>query len=258
MGSVVGELVTNSGSWKLLTEVLQQLGVSWQHVLLAWARVLPLVTIVPAFGSRLMPAPARAVFGLGVALLLVPSVATGVAADEAAAPGALLVLRVLRELVSGLPIALATGGLLWAAMMAGGLVDDLRGATGQQSLVLSDARTPLGALLGLFATWAFLALGGVESALEALLAPPGRAPLLGAVRELISALHITFALAAPIVCVSVVWEVTGALIARAASPAHVQSLLAPLRALVILGGLAVVVPAVFELLVRVLAARFGV
>lgn len=247
--------MTNAGLWKLLAEMLQQLGVSWQHLLLAWARVLPLVTIVPAFGSRLMPAPARAVFGLGLALLLLPSVTARVALSDVTLPS--WVLGVVRELAAGLPIALATGGLLWAAMMAGGLVDDLRGASQQQSLVLSDARTPLGALLGLFATWAFLELGGVESALAALLAPPSGAPLLGAVRDLVSALHVTFALSAPIVCVSVVWEVAGALVARAASPAHVQSLLAPLRALVVLGGLAVVLPAVFELLLRVLAARFA-
>lgn len=247
--------MTNPDLWKLLAEMLQQLGVSWQHLLLAWARVLPLVTIVPAFGSRLMPAPARAVFGLGVALLLLPTVTARVALDEAA--GSAWVLGVVRELAAGLPIALATGGLLWAAMMAGGLVDDLRGASQQQSLVLSDARTPLGALLGLFATWAFLELGGVESALGALLAAPSHDPLLGAASDLVSALQITFALCAPVVCISVVWEATGALIARAASPAHVQSLLAPLRALVVLGGLAVVLPAVFELLLRVLAARIA-
>jgi type III secretory pathway component EscT len=246
----VGDLTSSTSVWGVLSELTSRLGVSWQQVLLAWARVLPLVTIVPAFGSRLMPAPARAVFGLGLAALLMPAVAYRVPTR------ADLVFGFARELFRGLPVALATGALLWAAMMAGGLIDDLRGASQQQSNILPDARTPLSALLGLFATCAFLELGGVESATASLVNDSGVAhPLVGAVRELVGALHITFALCAPILCVSVVWEVASALIARAASPAHVQSLLAPLRALVVLGAFAVVLPAFFELLQRVLATH---
>ncbi len=243
----------SSGSFLgVLSQLLAQLGLSWQQLLLAWARVLPLVTLVPVFGSRLMPAPARAVFGFGLAVLLVPAVVRHVPS------GGELVLGFARELFRGLPVALATGGLLWAAMMAGGLIDDLRGASPQQSIVLPDARTPLSTLLGLFATCAFLELGGVESAVMSLVnEPDGASPLLGAVRELVAALHITFALCAPLLCVSAVWEVASALIARAASPAHVESLLAPLRSLVILGAFALVLPACFELLRRVIAARAG-
>lgn len=243
--------MASSGSlWGVASELLSNVGISWQRLLLAWARSLPLVTIVPAFGSRLMPAPARAVFGLGLAGLLVPAIVYQVP-DRGD-----LVVGFVRELFRGLPVALATGALLWAAMMAGGLIDDLRGASQQQSMLLPEARTPLAALLGLFATCAFLQLGGVESAVSSLVndASAGN-PLLGAVRELVGALHITFALCAPILCVSVVWEVASALIARAASPAHVQSLLAPLRALVVLGAFAVVLPAFFELLQAVLASR---
>jgi len=248
----VGDLSSNGALWGVLSEIFQRAGVSWQQLLFAWARVLPWVTIVPAFGSRLMPAPARAVFGIGLAALLMPAVVFHVPERVD------LVFGFVRELLRGLPIALATGALLWAAMMAGGLIDDLRGASQQQSAVLPDARTPLSALLGLFATGAFLELGGVESAVASLVSEPvGGSALLGAVRELVGALHITFALCAPILCVSVVWEVASALIARAASPAHVQSLLAPLRAVVVLGAFAVVLPAFFELLRRVLAARVG-
>lgn len=248
----MGDLSANGALWGVLSELLQRAGVTWQQLLFAWARVLPLVTIVPAFGSRLMPAPARAVFGVGLAALLTPAVVFHV--PERAD----LVIGFVRELFRGLPIALATGALLWAAMMAGGLIDDLRGASQQQSTVLQDARTPLSGLTGLFATGAFLELGGVESAVASLVSEPVAGPaLLGAVRELVGALHITFALCAPILCVSVVWEVASALIARAASPAHVQSLLAPLRAVVVLGAFAVVLPAFFELLRRVLAARVG-
>lgn len=246
----VAHLESSNSLWGVLSQLLAQLGLSWQQALLAWARILPLVTIVPAFGSRLMPAPARAIFGLGLAFLLLPTVSHLMPAR------ADLPLGFLRELFRGLPIALASGALLWAAMMAGGLIDDLRGASQQQSNVFPDARTPLSTLLGLFATAAFLELGGVESAVSSLVNDSNDAhPLLGAVRELVGALHITFALCAPILCVSVVWEVASALIARAASPAHVQSLLAPLRALVVLGAFAVVLPALLELLQRIIVAR---
>jgi type III secretory pathway component EscT len=248
----VSELAPGVQLWPLLQAALERGGASWQQWLLAWARVLPLVTIVPAFGSRLMPAPARAVFGLGLAGLLVPAIAPDVSSQSHWAIG------FIRELFRGLPVALSSGALIWASMMAGGLVDDLRGASQQQSNVFQEARTPLGAFLGLFATGAFLKLGGVESALASLLGGAARQGALAhAAADLVSSLHIAFALCAPVLCVSVVWEVAGALIARAASPAHVQSLLAPLRAMVVLGAFALVLPAVFEFILEVLAARLG-
>ena len=48
-------------------------------------------------------------------------------------------------------------------------------------------------------------------------------------------------------------RVAGALVARAASPAHIQALLAPLRALAVLSILAVSAEAIFELLSRLMA-----
>lgn len=245
------ELAPGVQLWPLLQQLIEGSGSSSQQWLLAWARVLPLVTIVPAFGSRLMPVPARAVFGLGLAGLLVPALAPDVSGQSHWAIG------FIRELFRGLPVALSSGALIWASMMAGGLVDDLRGASQQQSNVFQEARTPLGAFLGLFATGAFLLLGGVESALFSLSGAGRQGTLLGAAADLVNSLHIAFALCAPLLCVSVVWEVAGALIARAASPAHVQSLLAPLRAMVVLGAFTLVLPALFELIFEVFAARLG-
>lgn len=252
MGALPSSLQSPEASlWPLLIGILQQLGLSWQQMLLAWARILPLVVMVPAFGSRLMPAPARAVFGLALAALLLPTVVarTDTATDFGVA--------FLGELLRGLPVALSSGALIWGAMMAGGLVDDLRGASQQQSQLFQEARSPLGALIGLFAVGGFLELGGVESALSALVVEPTGAPLAVAVRDLVSSLNIAFALCAPLLCVAVVWEVAGALIARAATPAHVQSLLAPLRAMVILGAFTVTLPTFFELLVGVFASRLS-
>lgn len=236
--------------WPLLSGLLAHTGIEWQKLLLAWARVLPLVLVVPAFGSRLMPAPARAVFGIGLSLLVLPALP----APETMS--GTWPLSFVQELFRGLPIALTSAAMIWAAMMAGGMTDDLRGASQHQSMLLPDAKTPLAAFLGLFAIIAFLQLGGVAGALAALANDEPRL-LLRAVSDLVHAIEIAFALVAPLVCVSVVWEVTSAMIARAASPAYVQTMLSPLRSLVLLGGFALVLPALFELLMEVVGARVG-
>lgn len=43
---------------------LSKAGIDVAGLGLAWARVMPTVTIVPAFGLRALPAPARAVMAL--------------------------------------------------------------------------------------------------------------------------------------------------------------------------------------------------
>lgn len=236
--------------WSFLSEMLAQTGVTWQRLLLSWARVLPLVLLVPAFGSRLMPAPARAVFGVGLAIVLLPTV------SEVPASSGAWVFQFVREVTRGLPIGLASAAMIWAAMMAGGLVDDLRGAGQHQSSILPDAKTPLAAFLGLFSILAFLQLGGVSSAARALANDTGPV-LLRAVADVVYSIDIAFALVAPLLSVSVVWEVTSAMVARAASPAYVQSMLSGLRSLVVLGGFGLVMPALLELLVSVMGARIG-
>ncbi len=241
-------LPADDALWPLVNGLLTRTGVHWQQLLLSWARVLPLVLIVPAFGSRLMPAPARAVFGVGLAFVLLPAMPEVPTSTQA------WMVRFVGELVRGLPIALSSAAMIWASMMAGGVTDDLRGAGQHQSSIMPDAKTPLAAFLGLFAIIAFLQLGGVQSAMLAL-ANDTRPVLLRAVSDLVYAIDIAFALVAPPVCVSVVWEVASAMVARAASPAYVQTLLAPLRSLVLLAGLVLVMPRLFEVLVQVVGAR---
>jgi type III secretory pathway component EscT len=234
--------------WSLLTTLLTGMGVSLPHVLLAWGRVLPLVLIVPAFGSRLMPAPARAVFGLGLAILLLPAM------PQVSASRAAWFVQFVRELARGLPIGLTSAAMIWAAMMAGGMTDDLRGAGQHQNSILPDAKTPTAAFLGLFAVLAFLQLGGVSSAVAALANESGPL-LLRAVSDLVHSINIAFSLVAPLVCVSVIGEVSSALIARAASPAYVQSLLSPLRSVLLLGGLALMSSPLLDLVAQVVGGR---
>jgi type III secretory pathway component EscT len=68
----------------------------------------------------------------------------------------------------------------------------------------------------------------------------GPHPLIAAAQDLTSGIALAVALGGPLLAASVVIEVALALIARAASPAHVHALLAPLRALGILAVMAIV------------------
>jgi type III secretory pathway component EscT len=225
---------------RVLLEALQAHGIDVLAWALAWARLLPTVLIVPAFGTRMLPASARAVLGLGLSFSLAPALADEVALGERG-----LVLAFAFELLRGLPFALSSAALLWAVMMAGGLIDDLRGNAGQPPAIFSEAPGPTGTLLGLFACVAFLQLGGGDRVLSALSEPAAAAsaePLLAAIRaaalHLVAALGVALGLAAPVLCAVVVWDVGSALIVRAANPAHLQSALSPVRALIVVWVLA--------------------
>src|SRR5258706_596238 len=70
-------------------------------------------------------------------------------------------LLVLGEIVRGIPIALAAAIPLWAATMAGGVADALRGAQATVTAPTMEGRaSPLGVPLSLLACALFLATGG--------------------------------------------------------------------------------------------------
>jgi len=215
-------------------ESLAALGISLRGWALGWARVTPALTLVPAFGLSALPAQTRAALGLALAVSIAPALEP----VRSAAPfGVALAL----EAVRGLPVALAAAGVLWAAGMAGGLIDNLRGARETQALpVLEEETSPLGALLALLVALVFLEGGGASRVVAALATRSAidHGTLWLIVDGLTRAISLALAVASPIVAVSVVAELANALIARAASPAHVSALLAPLRSLVILGAFA--------------------
>src|SRR6478752_7755742 len=129
------------------------------------ARVTPALTLLPAFGLKALPAQTRAALGLALAASIAPSVQP----LQLAAPfGVALLLEAAR----GLPIALAASGALWAAGMAGGLTDNLRGGRETQALPIVDEETsPLGALLSLLVALIFLETGGAARVAHALSSP---------------------------------------------------------------------------------------
>jgi len=214
---------------------------------LAWARAMPAVTLVPAFGLRALPAPARGVMALAFAACIFPALA-----PVAATSSQPWFVQALVEVARGLPIAIAAAVPLWAATMAGGVADALRGSQETPSVPTVEGKaTPLGVPLSLLASAIFLATGGPARVVKALaLHPVGAHPLLAAANDLVGGIALAVALGGPLLAAGVVIEIAAALVARAAAPAQVHALLAPLRALGTLAVMAVVLERVATALAR--------
>src|SRR5262249_8856590 len=149
----------------------------------------------------------------------------------------------LEQIALGLPVAVAAAVPLWAATMAGGLVDSLRGMQDGTGLAVVEVprASPLAVLLSLLASVIFLSTRGparVSSALARTLLPEH--PLVAPAHAVSGGIGLALALAAPLLAAAVVLEVAFALVARSASPAQVHALLAPLRALGLLAVIAIV------------------
>lgn len=199
---------------------------------LAWARVVPTITLVPAFGLRALPRAARAFVGLALAASVAPAM-TAHSGMSGTSPWA---IRAVTEALIGLPVALAAAIPLWAATMAGGLLDNIRGASeGPGFVTVEDRPGALGVLFSLFASAMFLATGGPSRIAIALSATSTSAPpVLAAMRNIVGGISMAVSLGAPLLAAAVILELAFALVARAASPANVHTLLAPVRSLVLL------------------------
>lgn len=223
-------------------------GVDLAALGLAWAKAMPAVTLVPAFGLRALPTPARAVLALALAAAVFPALAPSVHPDV---PWA---LAAVEQVLAGLPIAVAAAVPLWAATMAGGLVDNLRGAQeGAQIAVVEGKSTPMGVPLSLLASAIFLGTGGPARVAAALSAPPAAHLAERVAADLAGGIAMAVAIGGPLLAAAMVLEVAAALVARAASPAQIHALLAPLRALGVLAVMAIVldrVAAVIAIAVR--------
>jgi flagellar biosynthetic protein FliR len=231
---------------QILPQALAGLTVDLRGWALAWARVTPALTLVPAFGLTALPAQSRAALGLALAVSIAPALQP---AQLSAPFGVALLLEAAR----GLPVALAAAGVLWAAGMAGGLADNLRGARETQSLpVVDEDVSPLGALLSILVALIFLEGGGAARVAAALMDTPAvsHGLLWQVAAGLTHSVELALAVASPIVAVSIVAELSNALLTRAATPAHVAALLAPLRSVLILVAFALL----FERMTQLLAA----
>jgi type III secretory pathway component EscT len=241
MPSVIGAVV----------ETFSRAGVDLAPLGLAWARATPSVALVPAFGLRALPAPARALLGLAFAACIFPALAPLDAVAGAPWPA-----QLLTEVARGLPVAIAAAVPLWAATMAGGVADALRGSQEMPSAAtVEGAATPLGVTLSLLASAIFLTTGGPARVVAALSehAAPAH-PVLAAIDDLVGGITLAVALGGPLLAAAVVVEVAGAIVARAASPAQVHMLIAPLRALGTLAVMGIVLERLAAAIARAVQA----
>jgi type III secretory pathway component EscT len=101
--------------------------------------------------------------------------------------------------------------------------------------------TPLGVPMSLLACAIFLATGGPARVVAALATREvADHPLLAAVSDLVGGIGLALALGGPLLAAAIVIEIAAALVARAASPAQIHALLAPLRAIGVLAVMAIV------------------
>lgn len=231
-----------------LTGALAAAGVEPRAWALGFARAIPSVTLVPAFGLSAVPAPTRLVLGLALGLCIAPALAGR--ADSAG----IFVVAMGREALLGLPVALMAALATYVATMAGGLIDDLRGGRESVTLpVLPEQLPPVSVLFGLLASLAFLELGGAARVVGALASPllEARFSWLTVVQAFAGSVELAFAIAAPLAVACVLLEAASALIARAATPAFIGPVLAPLKSVALLGVLALVLERIAELLALV-------
>jgi type III secretory pathway component EscT len=214
---------------EIIRTLAESSGLDLGRVGLGFARAVPAVTLVPAFGLKAIPAPLRMTLALSLAVVIAPAV--GPALDLVSTPTPWPVLLV-HEVARGLPVAVAAAVPLWVASQLGALIDGLRGSSGSVQLpVIEGQTTPLGGLFGLFAGALFLASGGPARVATALLVtrPLETSLVVRVSHDLVAGISLAIAIGAPILAASAVFEVALALVARAATPTNVQVLLSPVR-----------------------------
>ncbi|HWA73671.1 MAG TPA: flagellar biosynthetic protein FliR [Polyangiaceae bacterium] len=232
-----------------LRSALASASVDFSAWLRAWARVMPALVLVPAFGGAALPVATRAGLGCALAVAIAPALRP---VEPVASP---LALQLLREAARGAPVAISAALLVHTALMAGGVIDDLRGARESGALpVFEGEHTPFGAVLGLLVAIGLLESGGAAR-LVAALSTDARSvgALTSIVEQLAASVGLAVAVAVPIAAATVVVSVAEALIARAAAPAHVSALLSPLRGVALLAVAALSLDRIAEILL--LAAR---
>jgi type III secretory pathway component EscT len=229
-----------------VSAIFAENGIDLRAWALGLARATPAVTLVPAFGLTAVPPPTRLALGLALGLCLAPALSGQVALN-----GGLLV-GLAREALLGLPVALIAALSIHVAAMAGGLVDDVRGARESVTLPsLPEQLPPVAVLFALLSSMAFLETGGAARVVSALSTPllAARFSWTAVAQAFAGSVELAFAIAAPLVVASVLLETGSALVARAATPAFIGPVLAPLKSVVLLGVLALVLERVAELLV---------
>jgi type III secretory pathway component EscT len=140
--------------------------------LLAAARMIPAILLIPGFGRHHLPLQARLALALLVTFLVVPQLTGAAAAIAAVAQGRPLgwLVLVVRELAIGVTVGFVASLAFAAVEAAGRLADTARGASMGEVLAAGApaGESPLGVLYGLLAAVIFLEMGGLPRIIAAL------------------------------------------------------------------------------------------
>lgn len=206
-------------------------------------RLLPTVALVPAFGLRGVPVQVRASMALVLAFAVAPALASA-----PAEPGGLLVTWLV-DVLRGLPLALAATVPLWAASMAGGLFDELKGPRADVKLApVADAHSPSAVLLSLLAGSFFFAAAGPSTIATAIVrADLGREVVSRTVGTLAAGATVALVIAGPLLAAAIVSTAASAIVMK--SPfAAARGVVPSLRSAAMLAFFAVALERVATLL----------
>jgi flagellar biosynthetic protein FliR len=200
---------------------------------IAWARLLPTVMIVPAFGLGIVPASLRWAMALALAVAIAPGIQPASAGPMAPWP-ALLAAEALR----GVSMAVAASIALWAATVAGGVADTASRGTRLVAIDGPSGRraTPVATLLGLAAAIVFLE-GGSAARLVARashLDPFHVSAFSRVALDLAAGIAIGSSIGAPVLVAALGVDMANGIVARDRGGPSFESLFAPLRTVVVL------------------------
>lgn len=226
---------------------------------LVFLRVAAAAALLPAFGERVVPVRVRLVGALALTLLVAPLVAAALPRDGAAW-GWLL----LTETVAGLALGAALRLMVMALQMAGSMAAQ---ATSLAQVFGGQAADPMPAIghVMTFGGLALLAAAGWHVKMVAFVAlsyelmPPGQLPdpadlLRWGVGRVAQAFALAFALAAPFVLASVVYNVALGVINRAMPQLMVAFVGAPAITAGALGLLALCLPLILSIWLQAVEA----
>lgn len=138
-------------------------------IILTVARIAPIITLAPFFGSRILPHPVKMVFTLCLVAIVMPKLL--VTSTEPVAFNATMMLLFVKELFIGLIMGFFLGLPFLIISAAGTFIDHQRGAA---SLMVTDPTiqgqaSPIGTLYNLVLISLFYAVDGPFFVLDAIL-----------------------------------------------------------------------------------------
>lgn len=133
------------------------------------SRILPIVTLAPFFGSRILPHPVKVVFSLILTIIVLPKIL--LTSTQPIGYGVHLIMLCMKELLIGLIMGFFLGLPFLIVTSAGVLIDHQRGAA---SLMVNDPTiqnqsSPIGTLYNMVLIVIFYSVDGPFFVLDAIL-----------------------------------------------------------------------------------------